>query len=307
MAPNNTWLREERHPRPCQTEVVKRERAIALAGHVLRNLQNGQEEWPLSLVTEVYVFGSFTRGALSPHDLDIDVEHGNDDEWCAHFAMSLAYGRDPHAPMRRTLTAGKNGCQFTFNFRERADIELTLLWQRGDSLAAALERLHAIKADPAAGRAPRDSMLPEFEGLDRWVPRPYREALCAAVTSKAIGLERIPLPDSPVANEIATIHLADRWKPSSPLYRAATAVVGYWEQRGIHPGRCHLHGADIRDRETPYFAGFGWRYFRSIPACLTTFGGVEWIEVVHPTRTRPLDCLRIVPLDRERLDRAAWG
>jgi hypothetical protein len=33
---------------------------------------------------------------------------------------------------------------------------------------------------------------------------------------------------------------------------------------------------------------------------------VEWIEVVHPTRTRPLDCLRIVPLDGEKLDQAAW-
>jgi hypothetical protein len=81
--------------------------------------------------------------------------------------------------------------------------ELTLLWRRGDSLAAALERLHAIKADPPAGRVPRDSMLPEFEGLDDWVPRPYREALCAAVSSNVIGLERLLLPDGLVASEIA--------------------------------------------------------------------------------------------------------
>jgi hypothetical protein len=31
-----------------QTEMVKRERAVELAGHFLRNLQNGQQEWPLS-------------------------------------------------------------------------------------------------------------------------------------------------------------------------------------------------------------------------------------------------------------------
>jgi hypothetical protein len=49
------------------------------------------------------------------------------------------------------------------------------------------------------------------------------------------------------------------------------------------------------------------RYFRPVRACLTTFGGTEWLEVVHPTRTRPLDCLRIVPLDRRQLDQAAWG
>lgn len=209
--------------------------------------------------------------------------------------------------MRRMLATGKRGCQFTFNFREEADFELTLLWRKGDDLAVASERLRAIGADPEAGRAPRDSMLPEFEGIDEWIPRPYREALCAAVSSSTIGLERMVLPDGQVASGLAAEHLADRWKPSSPLYRSATAVVGYWERRGVDPGRCHLHGADIRDRETPYFAGFGWRYFRSVPVCLTRFGGAEWIEVARPTRTRPLDCLRIIPLDKEKLDQAAWG
>jgi hypothetical protein len=290
----------------CQTEMVKRERAVELAEHVLRNLHEGQGVWPLSLVTEVYMFGSFARGALSPHDLDIDVEHARDHQWGGHIATSLAYGRDPYSPMRRMLISGKRGCQFTFQFREQADFELTLLWRRGDGLATALERLHAIKADPTAGRAVRDSMLPEFEGLDDWIPRPYREALCAAVSNGAIGLERMLLPDSPVVSEVAAEHLGYRWKPLSPLYRAACAVVHYWEDRGIDPGHCHLHGADIRDKETPYFAGFGWRYFRSIPACLTRFDGAEWIEVVHPTRTRPLDCLRIVPLDRQGLGQALW-
>jgi len=273
----------------------------------LRNLYDNRQDWPLSLVTEVYLFGSFARGALAPYDLDIDVEHENDDKWCSHFVTSLAYGRDPNALMRQLLVTGKRGCQFAFNFREQADFELTLLWRRGDSLATGLKRLRAIEADPAAGRAPRDSMLPEFEGLDAWVPRPYREVLCAAVSSKAIGLDRVVLSEGPITSRIAAEHLAGRWQPSSPLHRAATAVVRYWEQRGIDPGRCHLHGIDIRDRETPYFAGLGLRYFRSVQSCLTTFGGAEWLEVVHPTRTRPLDCLRIVPLDRQQLDQAAWG
>ena len=288
------------------TREMQRERAVKLAENVLRNLHDGQQDWPLSLITEAYVFGSFARGALSPHDLDIDVEHENDDKWCSHFVTSLAYGRDPNALMRRLLVTGQRGCQFTFNFREQADFELTLLWCRGDSLVTALERLHAIEAHPAAGRSPRDSMLPEFEGLDSWIPRPYREVLSAAVSSKAIRLDRVLLSEGPITSRVAAQHVAHRWKPSSPLHRAATAVVRYWEQRGIDPGRCHLHGVDIRDTETRYFAGFGLRYFRSIQACLTTFGGAEWIEVVRPSRTRPLDCLRIVPLNRERLDQAAW-
>jgi hypothetical protein len=285
---------------------VKRERAIELAEHLLRNLDAGQNEWPLSLLTEVYVFGSFARGALSPHDLDIDVEYKSDRRWASHFATSLSYGRDCHSPMRQMLTAGKRGYQFQFRYHENADFEMTLLWQRGDSLDAAFQRLYAIQANPEAGRAPRDSMLPEFEGIDDWIPRPYREALCAAVSDEAIRLERVLLPDGHVTSSAASRHIAHRWKPGSPLRRAAAAVVSYWEQRGIDPGQCHLHGSDIRDSETPYYAGFDWRYFRSIPRCLTTYGGVEWLEVVHPTRTRPLDCLRIILLNGEKLG-DTWG
>ena len=290
-----------------EANLVKRERAVELAEHLLRNLDASQREWPLSLLTEVYVFGSFARGALAPHDLDVDVEYKGDEQWTEHFVSSVPYGRDPYSPVRSMLTTGKRGYQFQFKFRERADFEMMLLWQKGDSLASALERLHAIQADETAGRAPRDSMLPEFEGLDDWIPRPYRKALCTAVSDKAVKLERLLLPDSHVSSQDVAEHLAYRWRPSSPLYRAALAVVGHWEREGIDPGHCHLHGVDIRDRETPYFAGFALRYFKAIPSCLTRFGGEEWIEVVHPTRTRPLDCLRIVPVNKNKLDHAMWG
>jgi predicted nucleotidyltransferase len=145
---------------------MKRERAVELAEHLLRNLDAAQNDWPLSLLTTVYVFGSFARGALTPHDLDIDVEYKGDDRWTEHFVASLTSGRDLHSPMRQMLTTGKRGYQFQFEFHERADFEMTLLWQRGDSLRTALERLHAIQPNPGAGRAPRDSMLPEFEGID---------------------------------------------------------------------------------------------------------------------------------------------
>ncbi|MCW3014458.1 MAG: hypothetical protein JWO02_1550 [Solirubrobacterales bacterium] len=43
------------------------------------------------------------------------------------------------------------------------------------------------------------------------------------------------------------------------------------------------------------------RFYQRIPMCLTEWGGDEWIEVVNPTRTRPLHAVRIVPLDRHRL------
>ncbi len=174
---------------------MKRERALLLADHVIRALDENQHEWPLSLVTELYVFGSFARGALNPHAVDLDVEFRPDERWGSHFATCLSYGRDPHAPFRRALTGGKRGCQFQFSFRGRADFDMTLLWRRGDTLQAALGRLAAIEPDLEAGRAPREAMLPEFEGLDDWIPLAYREGLCNAVSSGAITIERCVLPE----------------------------------------------------------------------------------------------------------------
>jgi len=285
---------------------VKRERAIQLAERVLQGLDGGQGEWPLSLVTELYVFGSFARGATEPHDVDLDIEHESDYRWGSHFATCLAYGRDPYSLMKRPLAGGRRGCQITFRFKGSADIPMTVLWRKGDPLSAALERLHAIQPDPAAGRAPRDAMLPQFEGLDQWIPRPIREALSAAVNDELITLERVVLADDEVTSPYAREHLADRWSPSSPLRRAGRAVVADWERRGIDPRHCHLHGTDIDDSSTPYFAGFSWRYYTCIPHSLSGHGGTEWLEVVNPTRTRPLDTLRIQPRNRELLARVTW-
>jgi len=290
----------------CDTRVMKRERAVDLVEHVLRALDESPAEWPLSLVTELYIFGSFARGALEPHDVDLNVELASDDRWADHIVSCLAYGRDAHGPMKRAMTGGRRGCQFQFNFRDRADFDMTLLWRRGDTLPTALERLHMIGTDQAAGRAPRHAMLPQFDGIDQWIPRAIREALSGAVSSGAIAIDRRTLTDGLASSPHAREHLEHRWNPSSPLYRAASAVIADWEQRGIDPGQGHLHGKDIRDKDTPYFAGFGLRYLTSVPACLTRYGGVEWLEVVHPTRTRPLDILRIVPCDRRLLDGVRW-
>jgi len=220
--------------------MVKRERALQLAERVVHGLAGHQHQWPLTLVKELYLFGSLARGATEPHDVDIDVEHDIDQRWAVHFADCFAYGRDHFSLMKNPLTGGKRGCQFTFNFRREADnFAMTLLWRKGDPLAVALKRLHAIQPDPSQGRAPRDAMLPQFDGLDRWIPRPVREAISAAVTGGAITVQHLVLPDSEVTNPRALEHLASRWTPSSPLHRAARAVVADWERRGIDP--CHGH------------------------------------------------------------------
>ena len=220
---------------------MKRERAIDLAEHLLRNLDDGQETWPLSLVTAVYVFGSFARGALTPGDLDIDIEKTSDQQWSTHFVRSLSAGRDPFIPLRKALATGRRGYQFAVQYwdMEGRDFEMTLLWKRGDTLDAAMKRLHAIQIDPAAGRAERDSMLPEFEGIGDWIPRPYREGLCIAVGSGAIRIERLVLPDSQVASPVAARHIQRRWKPTIPC----SALRRRWSATGSN-------GASTPDRAT---------------------------------------------------------
>ncbi|HZN72702.1 MAG TPA: nucleotidyltransferase domain-containing protein [Micromonosporaceae bacterium] len=286
---------------------MKRQRATHLAEQLLERLAAGHEEWPLSLITEVYVFGSYARGAAEPHDLDVDVEINRQDErWISHFVTCLSGGRDPYSLIRRALVGASRSYQFLFEARDRVDFPLTLLWRPSDPLAAALARLHEIAEDDTAGRAARDAMLPQFDGLDRWIPRRYRERLVGAVDGGAVSVERLELPDAPLEDSSAQRHLEERWEPTSPLYRAGRAVLAHFEERGVDLSQVHLHGRDVGGPETPYFAGFQMRYFRSVPYCLTEYHGVEWIEVVHPTRTLPNSALRIVPTRSDLLVDADW-
>lgn len=58
---------------------MKRERATRLLADMITRLEGGA--WPLGLVEEVYVFGSYARGALEPNDVDVVIEHGTDERW----------------------------------------------------------------------------------------------------------------------------------------------------------------------------------------------------------------------------------
>ena len=289
------------------TGSVNRQRATQLAEQLLRNLDTHRQEWPVSIITAVYVFGSYARGATDPHDLDIDVEvHRQDEEFLSHFVTCLSSGRNPYSIIQRALVGASRGYEFMFEGHARADFPLTLLWQQGDSLDTALQRLHAIPVDDTEARAPRDAMLPQFDGLDRWIPRPRRERLAAAIAAGKITVQRLELPAAQATDPAAVEHIDDRWSSTSPLYRAAHAVLADLERRGIDPGLAHLHGRDVTGPDTPYFAGFDLRYFRSIPWCLTRYHGREWTEVIHPTRSQPLHVLRILPLQPDLLAHDDW-
>lgn len=288
---------------------MERSRAVALVEEVLGHLLEGQGERPLSLIREVYVFGSFARGALQPGDVDLDVEFDKDWEWSSAFVDAISEGRDGYIPLRRPLVGRKRGVQFIFNGLERADFPMTLLWRRGDDLNTALKRLHEIKADPAAGRAERHAMLPQFEGLDRWLPRFHREHFVEAIDSGAIVVERLTLAEPEfrhLQHPVVEEHLWGRWSESSPLYRSAGAVFAYLIDRGVDPAQLRLHGRDVRVGETPYYAGFELRYLRGMQWALSEGGGREWIEVVHPVKRGDLHALRVVPGSVSKLNQLKW-
>ena len=124
---------------------MKRERATTLLNDMLNRLEEGG--WPLDLVDEILVFGSYARGALNPSDVDLIVEHRRDDRLTSEFLHSLSYGGDPSASMKRALKGRSRGLQIHFGERkslEAEGFELTLLWTRGEPVDAARARLAAI-------------------------------------------------------------------------------------------------------------------------------------------------------------------
>jgi hypothetical protein len=125
----------------------------------------------------------------------------------------------------------------------------------------------------------------------------------------AISLQRIELPDAESGDAHARAVIERRWGETSVLRRAGHAALAYLEHRGVSAANVHLHGHDlVTDADTPYFIGFQWRYADLVHRCLTHWGGMQWIEIPHPTRSGPLSAVRIDVADRDALagQQATW-
>ena len=282
---------------------MQRKRAVQLVTDVLERLATATEH-PLTLVDELYVFGSFARGALEPHDVDLAVEYTADDRYRRRQIWYMSRGRHSNTDLCSALAGRSRGLQLQFQELENLradDIEPTLLWRRGEMLETALERLAAIKPDPDAGRAPRDEMHPAFEGIDRWVPLPVRSLLAIWESSGTVSLQQIDLPDTPVQDPLAADSIDERWVATNPLRRAANNASAYLETQSVSLRAVHLHGRDIANEITPHFIGLGWRYIDDIHYCLTECDGIQWLEVPRPTRRQPLQGIVITVADRDAL------
>lgn len=137
--------------------------------------------------------------------------------WLQHFARSLTNGRDPYTVLRVALRGRRRGIELLFERDSPGydDIPMTLIWERGESLQTALDRLAEIPEDPNAGRAPREAMLPCFEGLENEVPLFVRETFVALTDDGTLGVEQIILEDAEVSDPEIRDHVDWRWKEGS--------------------------------------------------------------------------------------------
>ena len=254
---------------------------------MLERLSSGEGK-ELARVREVYLFGSYARGAPNVSDIDLAVDYDVDDAWIARAIQMSAYGRDPNTRLRRELVGSQKIFQIHFRAKEEIAGELgplALLWERGDRLENALDRLHAIQLDETAGRAPRDPVVPVLEGLDRWVPRPGRTALSEAVSEGVIRVERLELEDDFPANSETRFDIEYRWGEQNPRRRAALAAAAYLEKLGVQPlvdGRL----GELNGRRVYLDLGGGGlldavQWLREAPSA-TAF----WLQVINPSSRR---------------------
>ncbi|MGW8356514.1 nucleotidyltransferase domain-containing protein [Streptomyces wedmorensis] len=191
---------------------MKRERATRLLADMITRLEGGG--WPLGLVEEAYVFGSYARGALEPNDVDVVIEHGTDKRWLGESLDASINGRNAYVGMRQALRGRTRG--ISFQFRGRSSLmdegfELFLLWRKGEPFSLARERLASLTADPEAGTAPRDHMLTEFEALESLVPRPARIELSGRHAKGGIGITSLRLLDGELQDPEVARHVRRRW------------------------------------------------------------------------------------------------
>ena len=191
----------------------------------------------LPRVREVWIFGSYGRGALDVGDVDLAVEFDQTKEEAGiWFATLMAGGFDHLGALRRELRGNQRALEIHFNELEdlrKEGFDPQLLWRRGDSLEQADARLAALTPDASAQRAPRDTVHPLLAEVERLIPRPAQQEFSLFVWAGWLDAKLVELPVEQAANAVTRRRFAGRWPESNPRFRAAHAVAGYLEGREL--------------------------------------------------------------------------
>jgi predicted nucleotidyltransferase len=252
----------------------------------------------LRRITEVAVFGSYAAGATWVNDVDLHVQYAVDRELSERLVSLLAQSRDPESGFSMALRGRQRVFQIHYNSREQLAKQLPafepfVLWRRGNTIDQALARVHGIRENPEAGRATRDPVIPELEGLDRRIPRPHRNAVTELARAGKIAVERIELADGRPAAQTAAL-IESRWGETNPMRRAALAAAAWLEQRGAKSLQPRRHGqAVLVDESGRVAVGIGGKGLAEAIEFVRERRGRLWVEVVNPSRLAPLIALVI--------------
>jgi hypothetical protein len=239
---------------------VKRSEATRRLGGLVERLVAGEGHY-VPRVREVWLFGSYARGALEVGDVDLAVEFDQTkDEAGRWFATLMAGGFDHLGALRRELRGKQRALELHFNELDqlrKEGFEPQLLWRRGDSLEEAHARLAALAPDASARRAARDTVHPLLAEVEKLIPRPARQEFSLFMWAGWLDAKLIELPPQHAASPVTRRRFAERWSESNPRLRAAHAVASYLEREGIAPlsagGTLYSDEREILDAERDYW------------------------------------------------------
>jgi predicted nucleotidyltransferase len=215
----------------------------------------------LGRVREVWIFGSYARGAREVGDVDLAVEFDQTkDEAGQWVATLLAGGFDHLGALRRELRRNERALEIHFNELDdlrKEGFEPQLLWRRGDSLEEAHARLAALAPDANARRAARDTVHPLLAEVEKLIPRPARQEFSLFMWAGWLDAKLVELPDEQAANFVTRRRFAAQWAEANPRLRAAHSVASYLEREGIAPlsagGTVYSDEREILDEERDYW------------------------------------------------------
>jgi hypothetical protein len=239
---------------------MKRSEATRRIEGLLARVATGEGRY-LSRVREVWIFGSYARGALEVGDVDLAVEFDQTkDEAGRWFATLLAGGFDHVGALRRELRGNQRVLELHLNELDelrKEGFEPQLVWTRGDSFERARDRLGALAPDTSAGRARRDTVHPLLVEVEKIVPRPARQEFSVFMWAGWLDSKLVDLPEREATNTVTRKRFRQQWSSTNPRFRAAHAVASYLEHDGVAPlsagGTLYSDQREVIDEERDYW------------------------------------------------------
>lgn len=257
------------------------------------------------MIDEIWVFGSYAHGSLAPGDVDLEVIITPDDRYHYDEVRAFSGYRHPRVDFLREIRGSRRCFEIVIARRPALDFpEKRLLFRRGDTPRESLGRLKAMPVDANAGRAPRDPVVPQLEGLDKDLTRTERSELSALCAVDWLEIERLSIVEGEVESEVDRA-LDWVYSDSSTRRRAACALLAELERRDVDPLEIQIADAhlgrllamrseDLDDLPQPTHA-IGWQ--RPVEDALRFLGqgGREYWHILKVTRRPPVEVLRLTP------------